>query len=605
MRKANFVVSNANHWFDSRLPFFLINPYLEKKYRQLGTCRTAPPLRPDLPSLAKAQRETLARNERYTTILHDFLNQTHGTNYPRKFWEKFFCLFLYRLTSALYDRYHLFLANFSLDEHEFRLIEDGNAFVPRDAYEARQLLTTGDFMQEQLFSGFVRLFHPGRKAETHPFTQLADEKLAPFEVKSIPLPKEGSWLGNLLKSAPAEVLAKMLRRLPPRSPRGLIVDAYFSQEIQSELFLRSGRTIYPVELPRIKLASAVDEAGRAKLGALVSMAEDDFDRYFFTMLPQLLPRSYLEDFRSLLSYYENLKYPEARFIVSEAWINDDRLSLFLALQQERGVQHIYYQHGMGQVRECGMSAFLAERCNIFLSFGWTDPAIPKLVPGGYARRLRRVKKPRATGKILNLAFSGEPYTIEISDIEQFFGHNILHYLDGKRAFFSALKPETIRNVIYKPYPNPIPERGWDVEGSLQEFISQAIPYPAGADMQRMIQESALTVVDYIGTAYNEPLLLNCPVMVLDNKNYSFIRPEYREDFEEMRRAGIYHTDPVAAAAFLESIKENPREWWDSRPVQEARTRFLAKNFGPPSKVKNLLLGLCRQKRPIPSRSRKG
>jgi len=103
--------------------------------------------------------------------------------------------------------------------------------------------------------------------------------------------------------------------------------------------------------------------------------------------------------------------------------------------------------------------------------------------------------------------------------------------------------------------------------------------------------SGLVIVDYISTTHLESMHMNIPTIVLFNPKIHFLKPEYEDFFVELIEARIFQTDPAEAAIFVESVMENPLEWWNSSKTQAARNNFLDKNFGSPEDALDFYINL--------------
>ena len=69
-----------------------------------------------------------------------------------------------------------------------------------------------------------------------------------------------------------------------------------------------------------------------------------------------------------------------------------------------------------------------------------------------------------------------------------------------------------------------------------------------------------------------------------------------EDFyDELINVGIFHTNPIEAAIFLNENFKNITNWWNSKSVQNARKDYLRNNFGQKNQINKYLLGLGKKK----------
>ena len=92
--------------------------------------------------------------------------------------------------------------------------------------------------------------------------------------------------------------------------------------------------------------------------------------------------------------------------------------------------------------------------------------------------------------------------------------------------------------------------------------------------QRRLEQNRLILLDHLGTPLLETLAANRPMLAYWKPSHWEVREEALPYLEELRQAGILLEFPEAAAGRTVELHPNPSEWWNSRPVQEARERFV-------------------------------
>jgi putative transferase (TIGR04331 family) len=83
----------------------------------------------------------------------------------------------------------------------------------------------------------------------------------------------------------------------------------------------------------------------------------------------------------------------------------------------------------------------------------------------------------------------------------------------------------------------------------------------------------MVVIDHPHTSFLESLTINVPTVLFWDHDIFFMRPEAEPYFQALRDAGILHKGPLSAAEKVNEIFDNPREWWLSNTVQNARKVF--------------------------------
>jgi putative transferase (TIGR04331 family) len=76
------------------------------------------------------------------------------------------------------------------------------------------------------------------------------------------------------------------------------------------------------------------------------------------------------------------------------------------------------------------------------------------------------------------------------------------------------------------------------------------------------------------TTFLEALVANIPTILFWDPTRWEMRDEAEPYFEELRNVGILWHSPEAAAAKVDSVYEDPWEWWGVPGLQEVRQRFV-------------------------------
>jgi putative transferase (TIGR04331 family) len=154
----------------------------------------------------------------------------------------------------------------------------------------------------------------------------------------------------------------------------------------------------------------------------------------------------------------------------------------------------------------------------------------------------------------------------------------------------------IRDRTYRAYPK-YPEirlLSYDKEYVLASYLQHIKDFAQLSEPSKVqMLQSKLIIIDYISTSYLEALTMNIPVVFLWNTDAYYLNDDYSDFFKVLVDADICQTDPAKAAKFIESIKDNPMEWWGNPNVQAARNKFLDRNMGKPEVMIEYLTGLIR------------
>ena len=90
------------------------------------------------------------------------------------------------------------------------------------------------------------------------------------------------------------------------------------------------------------------------------------------------------------------------------------------------------------------------------------------------------------------------------------------------------------------------------------------------DFQKALMNCKLVVFYSFGTAMNHTMAANVPTVVYMAPDLMTPYEEAEPYFKSLRRCGVIHNDPKAAAAHINRIWDKLDNWWYSEEVQEAR-----------------------------------
>ncbi len=524
----------------------------------------------------------------YLPLLADRLNEIHGTCYELKFWRKALALGPLRHISICFDLYQACEQNLAPQQHDCRILSESSFFVPRDFNEHRRFFQQSDFGQEQLFSAYCRLFYPGQ------FGQWNARHEWPSGATVSTVSRRRIWqrLVSLLRR-----LARRILRL--RSPVVGIVNSYFSEANLDKLLYRSLGKVQVVRLPSVSHSEAqFDWEKRARLAQF----EDNFDRFdkfVFTTLRYAMPRALVEDAEQLITAYRTFfsnQYPAMRWVVSEAWIGDMYTAVALAVLQQSGARHLYNEHNYFAHPFVGNNLqFLIPLVDEFATLGWRSDQDPRIVPAAslFGWTMPGQYDPR--GRVVLVSSLPQ---VRAAEINACYGEagpvNVPRYFQFIAMFLTTLSDATRGELIVRPYPTAFPRtlQAWDYKYRLRDCLAgvgKIDDSPGGA--RELMRSARLVVLDYFSTSFIESMLMDLPTVFLWNKNTRYLLDEHADFFAPLQRVGICQSDPVVAARFVESIKDDPARWWHRADTRAARDEFIAANFGQPSVLVERLLRL--------------
>ncbi len=604
--KINFVVSVFNKvWVEGSRKLFAIDAYIHHFLEKGGKLNNYDEVEV-LPSPRSTKEELISdhnivdqKYQKYVVILAERLNKIHGTDYDVFFWQKSLSLSLIRNITFIYDMFQRCESSFDPEIHNCNILSEASYYTPSDFNDHRNFFQSTAFGQEQMFSIYINRFYH-RKFE---------EVDANFVWPVIPTSKSANrltfYLRKFSRITPAKLLIKFIKSLNKiKAPRIAVLDSYFSPKNLLDLIIKSKGEIQQL-LVEVEFGSNphLDMVKREVL----SMDNKDFDKldnYFFSSIKYCFPKIFVEDFSNIYKYYQEYfsRFMKMEYVVNESWIGNNYSSIAVAILQQHGVKHICNEHNyLSHHFLCNNNKYLIPLTDKYLTLGWFKEGFPNLVKGGSLFEWVIDKKYKKEHDIL---YVNGPPAIKVPEMSAAYGHfggfNAAVHTEFIRSFFGTLSPETLKTCVFRGYPvNGFaisylePQMiMYDQDYLYEEFLKHfKLVDHTSSSAKVLIQKSRLIIIDYLSTSYLESMFADIPTIFFWNKLAYQLEPEYRDFYAPLISVGICQTDPLQAAAFVESIKANPEEWWNKESVQKARKQFLSCNFGDKNILKNYILNL--------------
>lgn len=604
--KINFVVSVFNKvWIEGCKKLFATDAYIPHFLERSGTLDNYEEV--GLLASPRSTREKLIADhnfvdqkyQKYLVILAERLNKIHGTDYDVFFWQKSLSLSLIRNITFIYDMFQRCESSFDPEIHNCKILSEASYYIPCDFNDHRNFFQSTAFGQEQMFSIYINKF----------YHREFDQIDANFVWPVIPTSKSANWFifyfRKFSRITPAKILIKLIRGFYKfRTPRIAVLDSYFSPTNLFDLIFKSKGEIQQFFIEaEFEWDPQLDMANREVL-SMGNKDFDKFDNYFFTSLKYCFPKIFIEDFSSVYNYY--LEYfsrvKKLEYVVNESWIGNNYSSIAVAILQQHGAKHICNEHNyLSHHFLCNNNKYLIPLTDKYLTLGWFRESYPNLVKGGSLFEWVIDKKYKKEYEIL---YVNGPPAIKVPEMSAAYGHfgcyNAAVHTKFIRSFFGTLSTETLNTCVFRGYPvNGFaisylePQMiMYDQDFLYGEFLKhfKLVDYTSSS-AKVLIQKSRLIIIDYLSTSYLESMFADIPTIFFWNEAAYPLEDGYQNFYEPLISVGICQTDPLHAAAFVESIKANPEEWWNKESVQEARKQFLSCNFGDKNILKNYILNL--------------
>jgi putative transferase (TIGR04331 family) len=291
------------------------------------------------------------------------------------------------------------------------------------------------------------------------------------------------------------------------------------------------------------------------------------------MISQHIPTFYLEGYNSLVDCIENVAWPAKPkcIFTSNALHSNDVFKAWAAQQTENGASFIIGQHG-GHYG-IGLWIWIEEHeiaiSDRYLSWGWNEPEQPKVHPVGQIKQRVPLGVNHAEQSGLLLVTTTMPrYSYHM--YSSFVSSQWLDYLEDQFMFTENLSPIIQNTLTVRLYAQ---DYRWDQEKRWSDRFPNVALDSGKKNIDELIARSRVFVSTYNAATYLESFTMNIPTVIFWNPKHWELRDTAVSYFEELKRVGIFHDTPEAAACHVKDVWDDINSWWDDRLVKKALRRF--------------------------------
>ena len=294
-------------------------------------------------------------------------------------------------------------------------------------------------------------------------------------------------------------------------------------------------------------------------------------------LVETIPSTYIEGFKLRLKKAKSSYFPKKTKIIYSCNIYSDYLFKYWAADQlNEGAKLVYGQHGATYNAFIYDDRFEHEKkiSDLFLTWGWKSES-KKVVPCGVFSVIGRTfEKASSNNKILFLP------GISSSVIETIF-QKLMDHEQNKSIYPSQvfklveclhmIKKENIKKIYIKPHPN---EKNYENKISSKfkkfpeiKFLNSKI------DPLKIVKNYDLILFANLdSTTFYQLISSNKPCVVIVNDYESILKEDYKQLWNEMIEAKIFHKSSLSLSNFFNET-DNLLNWWNSAKTQKAVLNF--------------------------------
>jgi putative transferase (TIGR04331 family) len=508
-------------------------------------------------------------HERLLPLLAQALNDIHGRQHNLRYWRIFLGPWLTWYLNVAYDRYRLIRQALESEPNLTTIGLDERCFVtPRDTYDfILQILD--DPYNLQLCTKIMTALGLNFPRKKTPVVPTSQSRLSACGDKDISPRVRLKRLAIKWRQVALETL---------QNKRHIILkSSYFSRRVEALLWIKTGGRLWiniTPPLPATETATPLDRNLRDSLRAAMP-AGDEFAHVLSRLMPEDLPRCFVEDY-GRVEAYARAHYPPAPRAIFSAndWYFDEAFKHWSGVCAAKGTQLLGTQHGGYGIQRYMVMPSEAHELEItdrYYTWGWQRSgthATTVPLPGSKLIGRKRLNADNKRTGILFVLRMGFRFMLEFPYSPDEFSS----YLHQQKLFIEALRPSLLGEMKVRPHYNDL---GWDVAQQWQVNFPDVKLETWEKTFRESLADCRLYVTDHLSTTYLEALAADKPSILFWKPDISINRfnSDAQDYFDELRSVGILHDTPESAAHAVGQVYGDVESWWNEPRRQSAVERF--------------------------------
>jgi putative transferase (TIGR04331 family) len=480
------------------------------------------------------------------------LNEIHGINYSLFSWRIILGPWLGFFIQILFDRWSM--VNIAVQNNEMLfcnvIAKDIEKFIPNDMVEFTNFYLSASW-NEYIYGEIIEKYFSDRILVSH--IHQSENKL-----------KKTKKYRNL-KIIIIKKVISVYNKITTGKNDALFISTYIPKfkELLIQLKFR--------QIPKIWFSPKINDLPYSELmrnWQLDGSGKDVFLKIANQLVVKNIPKAYLEGFKQLNHASKKIGWPLNPRLVFTATSheNNDLFKLWLAWQRERlEFPLIILQHG----GHFGMNKFSFHEehqiriSNKWLSWGWSDKTRPNIYPLGITKVIG--KKPsanRSKCKYLMIQMATPKQSHHLSAFP--IAGQWLEYFQDQEDFIGSLPEKILKDIQIRLSPS---DYGWKQRERYGELLDTKQFSPIRRGVYEDMAESKVCIISYNATTLLEAIALNIPTIAFWNEEHWEASDDFKSLLVELKKVGIFHSNPISASGHLQRISEDVLGWWNHQQTQ--------------------------------------
>lgn len=493
-----------------------------------------------------------------------FLNNYHGKNYSKRYWEITLGFWLHWFISSISFKWKLVDSLKNKNFIFFKKKVDTYDLIPHGIEDFTRI-SSSDYWNHYFFSRII------------------EDSFS----KKISIISKGKILNNyerikIYKNLKSQNIKEKLSltiqtflNIIPQNKKSLIFSTYMSnlQEMWLNLLINKSLLFYKSLRPNILFReNKIYNFQRKKFPNLKSRGSQ-LEKFLSKEILRNLPTTFLENHQYIDDLSKNIPFPKKpkKIFTCLGILRSTLMDRYIAKNVENGTTLILAQHGGNyfQHKSHFNSSFEVRIADKYLS--WGNIKGKKILPFGVIKNLKKSSK--VGDKIILEIRMRKGYNRDIKIDSGFFESQ--KYIKYLCDFFLLIKnDELIKKLLVKLHP----VKSFWHEKDLFLSANPRIKFlDESKKMHMEIQSAKIVIQTFCSTGHLESLATNKPTLMYLTHDFNLLEKKSQKYFLEFKKIGIVHTNPKSLYNMLLKInnKGELTKWWYQKKVQRIVKKYIS------------------------------
>lgn len=296
-------------------------------------------------------------------------------------------------------------------------------------------------------------------------------------------------------------------------------------------------------------------------------SKDEFEKFIYNTLPEIFPKSYIENFSFIEKNIKFLNWPKKPKIIFTSFdhYHNDAFKIYTINKIKEGAKFYILQHGhQGHHDFCG-TYYEKKICNKYFSWGniSKDNNVSSLFCTTNIGKI--VKKNIKKDILLSYTeFSLKPWKQQayprIMSETNLYKDDIINLINSlSKNLKKTITLKSFNSEGKKYITNEINKKFKTLDFISTNKIKRGFEYSKNYN---------LSIETINSTGFIELLSLNTPVILITNKKFFHVKKEYKKYYKKLIECNIIFFDIKKATKFINFNIKNLNHWWFDDQTQK-------------------------------------